>query len=205
MLYYIGCTFAPINNWEDYVDIRAPRNYKDPAKIAAYVAERKQELAGGKAAISPMTGAIADVAIIKKLTPDTQTDKTWKDEVAQCKGPLSGAKALEFIQNDSGLITSPSALSKLVIVGCEMLEMVAIMAVEYIEANHMLPYNLQWLVNFHPSFKYNETPGFVDPARLLFGHDVDMRLAGARFGLPPPTTATDKAVLAVQLGRRLGL
>jgi hypothetical protein len=206
-----------VPNWEEILPpISAPSNYKDPKKIAAYIAERRDKLEQGEAAEGSLTGTVMRAVVI---TPGKKGDKVALDadeeltENGQPKvihdttGRLVSSEVLNGILAECGADTHPEALKNIVIIGCNIHRNLRLMALDYIAVEEALPFSLHWAVDFDPNFKYNRVPGFVDPVSILFGSSsTDPVAAGKRFGIPvDPSDAQSMALLAFHLAKRLGM
>ena len=207
MRYYIGEELTAADNWEDvFPPIEAPRNYKDPQKIAEYIERRKYELATGEASMNPLTGNVTRVVAIKNKADDI-------DVVFDEAGAGIGAKFLDWFLKDTGMDTDPTLLKEQLVVGCNVRRDLRLMAIEYIFVNGSLPFSLWWALDLEADFRYNQIPGFIDPLSAIFGtSSTDMAAAGRRFGLVEDPEAKEenldaeaRAVLAYQLAKRMGL
>lgn len=217
MRFYIGCELNAVPNWEEILPpISAPSNYKDPKKIAAYIADRRDKLEQGEAAEGSLTGVVERAVVIMpgkkgdKVGPDMDEELTENGQpkvVFDVTGGPIGTTVLNGILAEAGADTNREALKNIVIFGCNIHRNVRLMAIDYINCGEVLPFNLHWAVDFDPEFKYNCIPGFVDPVSVLFGSSsTDAVAAGKRFGLPvDPNDAQSMALLAFHLARRLGM
>jgi len=215
--FYVGCELNAVPNWEEILPpISAPSNYKDPVKIAAYIAERRDKLAGGEAAEGPLTGMVTRAVVITpgqkgdKVGPDLDEELTENGQpkvIHDTTGRLVSSAVLNGILAECGADTHPEALKNVVVIGCNIRRNLQLMALDYIAIEGTLPFALHWAVDFDPEFKYNRVPGFIDPISILFGSSsVDPVAAGKRFGLPvDPADAQSLALLAFHLSKRLGM
>lgn len=204
MRYYIGAVLRSTDDWREYIEITAPKNYKDPKKIAEYIVTRASELESGTVT-HPLAGCVSSVCILT-------TDKDGLDEekAFQQDGTGCGRMALEHILNHSGLITDPAVERRLHINGCHLSAALRLMAIDYMIANGQLPFGLHWSLEVD---KEALGPHLVDPARMICGYrgshvpEIPLEKVAKRFGLPPPREddATDMAVFSYQLCSRLGL
>ena len=184
-----------MENWKDYVgEIKPPVNYKDPAKIAAYITKRTEELQE-TANKHPLSGSIHRAVIVKD-------GKSVFDETGQCVG----TKFLEFIFKDSGLQTDATKKDSLLVSGCYIRVALRLAALDYITINGSLPFALHWALEMDPDFRYNRMPGFMDPVSTLAGTSVYGPAAVAkRFKLPVNAEdAESLAILTSQLAARIG-
>ena len=194
MRYYCGFEFAPLDDWQSYVgEVRAPSNYKDGAKIAAYINKRLAELEE-TAARHALAGTISRAVVVRD-------GKTAFDE----KDQFVGTKFLEYIHKDSDWEVDTSRKDNIVIVGCYMHSAARMAAIDYMKVNGSLPFGLQWALEMDPDFRYNRVPGFMDPISVIAGSSTHGATAVAKaFGLPVnENDAESLAVLAAQLGNRL--
>lgn len=208
MRYYIGTELSAADDWESiYPPIEAPRNYRDPQKIAEYIERRKYELATGEAAMNPLTGRVTRVVVIKNKPDETQ------DTVFDEANLSVGAKFLDWFLKDTGMDVDPAKLKDQLVIGCNVRRDLRLMAIEYIFVNGSLPFSLWWALDLEADFRYNQIPGFIDPLSAIFGtSSTDMAAAGRRFGLvedsedtEPDLDAEARAILACQLAKRMGL
>jgi len=224
MRFYIGCEIEAVPNWRDILPpVTAPANYKNPEKIAAYIADMTDKLEFGDAAKGSLSGMISRAVLITPGaagdpaapdTPELLTENGQPKIVLDTSGPGAGPEALEYMMSAAEVHTVTD-LENLAIFGIDIRRNARLMALQYIHTGHSLPYHLHWAVDFEADFGYNRVPGFVDPLHVLFGRASDWRgkesardpiAAGLRLGLPvDPEDAESMAVFAFQLLARLGL
>lgn len=163
---FAGFTFAPIPNWDVVIPVKAPSNYKKQDAIDKYVKERKEELAGGAAAIHELSGTVAEITVIPEDDGKPTTVKTPN-------------KIAGFFK-DAVEMTSHGCA----IVGCRIhraMKLLAIMnAVAGKDLGNVVPVgHFGWI-----NEAYNKPGGFIDPISLLFGSsDIDVTSAGIRLGV----------------------
>jgi len=208
MRYYVGAVLRSVPDWEEYIDVKAPKNYKDPAKIAQYIAERKAELQA-ETVTHPLAGTITSACVLT-----LKRDGTPDEENSFSQGGVGcGRMAVDYILNKSGVITDPSKVTRIIVSGCRLEATLRIMAIEYMIANGSLPYSLHWMFGHTAAAVQPDVPIYFDPARVICGYrgphvpEIPYDKIAKRFGLPVPNEddAEEMAIFALALSTRLGL
>jgi hypothetical protein len=164
---YLGFTFAPVPNWDVIMPIKAPSNYKKPEAIAKYIAERKAELAGGKAATDALVGQVLRVAYFDDVEEDERLCEG--DDVPDLFNEL-------MLKSEQGVT----------IVGYRIHRALKLMALTNAihadalgDGNKIKVAHIKWIDEM-----YNRYKGFVDPVSLLFGTtDIDLNAVAMRCGV----------------------
>jgi hypothetical protein len=205
MRYYIGAVLRPVSNWEDFIEIKAPKHYKDPKKIAQYIVERRAEIELD-AVTHPLGGHVSSICVLVSKDGSVDSENMYKQDGDGC-----GRGALEWILNHSGLIVDSTLLSSIFVGGCRLAATLRFMAIEYMLATGSLPFSLHWMLD-SPALQA-KSPLVVDPARAICGYrgppfpEISFDKVAKKFGLPAPNEddAESMAVFAVQLCTRLGM
>jgi hypothetical protein len=209
MRYYIGAVLRSVPNWEEYIDVKHPKNYKDPEKIAKYVAERKAELETGMVT-HPLGGCITSICILdakREIPASTEEQNTFAVGGVGC-----AVKGVEFLLDHSGLLLDPKRIESVFVGGCRLSATLRLMAIEYMIVNGSLPFALHWMLGDNPTLRPT-MPLHVDPLRAICGYrgphvpEIPLDKVAKKFGLPPPdeADAQEMAVFSYQLCNRLGL
>lgn len=199
-VYYVGFRFVPVENWEGILPTpKAPSNWKDPAKIEAYVQQKLIELRDGKAATEPLSGGVAGIVVL--------ADKKKKPVFEIHNNPHAGS---EFYSWFCGRAQMPTcAPFKPTLIGIKIHRAARLIALDVIGLTGMAPGMLQWAIDLDPEYRYNRSPGFIDPLSVLFGSsDTDLLGACRRLGiaeLVDRNNATSMALTSRRLGKLLGL
>lgn len=169
MFIYIGCTIKPVDNWQSILPMpQAPSNWKDPKKINAYVQEKIAELANGKAAQQPLTGAIDHWAVMRGLD----------GKVIEGEGGVALLEQLNeiFIENND------------VVCGYKIHRNLKFAMIDWIASRGALPEKLVWL---YEQRNYGAPPRgiYFDPISAMFGTSdedkVDIHGVCTRLDLTP--------------------
>jgi hypothetical protein len=164
---YLGFKFVPVPNWDVIMPIKAPSNYKKPEAIAKYIAERKAELAGGKAATELLVGQITQIALVDPVED--------RDEI------LEGDDVCDIFKD---LIEATT--KGISVVGYRIRRALKIMALlNAIHADALGKENIVPVAHFKwIDEMYNKLGGFIDPVSLLFGTtDIDVNAVAMRCGV----------------------
>jgi len=194
-IYCVGATYDLLPNWQLFVQKpRAPSNYKDQVKIAAYVDEAWIKL-GNAAAHEPLTGKLDRVCIMKRAKPgDWQpVGKEGLPVLAQFEEPK-------------------------VIVGVDLRAFFRLAVIDYVTRKGALDEDYAWAClgdTGQPLLEGARVVRFIDPVRALTGLKPDeVSLEGFmnRFQLSlagpehfPPGTAGGQCCIAIAAAKLLGI
>lgn len=152
-IYCVGATYDLQPNWQLFVQKpKAPSNYKDPAKIAAYVDEAWIRL-GNAAAREPLTGKFAQVFVTKR-----SKSGEWEP------GGKEGAPVLAQLENPE------------VIFGLDLRAFLRLAVVDYVTRKGALDHAYRWAClgdAGQPLLEDARAVRLIDPVRALTGlrHD----------------------------------
>lgn len=232
MRFYLGFEFEAIPHWERvHPPVTAPSNYKDQAKIEAYISNKLAELQNGAAAREPLTAMLSRAVVVvrgRKSTEeapsyyrsgDPESGEIHNDDDPQVifdsAGAHVGGRLLEFILNKRGVIQraeeQKNPWGNVGLFGCGIHQAMRIAALDWLAdgaAGH-IPLTMWWLFGKSRDFAYNELPGYIDPISLLFGtSSVPATSVAERFNLPRPDekSAEEMALFTYALAdRTLGM
>lgn len=197
---YLGFEFAPIEGWEHILPApKAPSNYKDKAKISAYIAKEVEKLRDGKAATDPLSGSLSRVVIL-----GNKGGKVEKLLDATGNGPQSVSHQLtEFLGPH---MDTPEKRYATTLFGHKIHKAMRLCGIELISDNSSIVPADRWLFEIDPEFRYGRIPGYVDPVSTIFGSsDTDLIGVSKRLKLKKPKDdAESMAELALMLAARLG-
>lgn len=189
---YLGFEFSPVEGWQGILPApKAPSNWKDPAKIAAYTAQKLEELRNGKAATDPLSGRVARVVVFEvngkapaldaRDTGVANAFKNWLDDRSE--------------QPEGGHIKPPMA-------GFNIRLAMRLIALDLIGVYGHVPDNFCWALELDPYYRYNEH--YFDPLSALFGSSSTDLVGACRrldIGEPGPTDALQLALIARRMGK----
>ncbi len=199
---YLGFEFAPVEGWENIMPSpQAPSNYKDPAKIQAYVEKAIDKLRDGKASIDPLCGTVSR-AVVLGLKDGSGTIHKLFDAV-DTEEESAGDRLGSFIASETddriekGLVT---------LFGYKINRAMRLCAIAMLAGGGQLALESHWVLGHDPEFAYNCMPGYVDPVSLIFGSsDVDLVAVSKRLDIQmPQDDAESRAEFACALAGKLG-
>ncbi|KKN28032.1 hypothetical protein LCGC14_0858440 [marine sediment metagenome] len=194
---YVGFEFAPVEGWEEILPApKAPSNWKDPEKIEAHIARKLDELRDGKAGTEPLSGSVSHIHVLAVKTESKHHEAAGLD----VEGHHVGAEFYDwFCKNVPA--------RRPVLVGLKIRRAMQLIALDVISTRGSVA-EMGWALGLGSQYQYNALPGYIDPLSVLFGSsDTDLDGACRRLGLPTedPGDAVSMALLAVRLGKQLGL
>jgi len=150
MFIYIGCTIKPVDNWQALLPMpQAPSNWKDQKKITAYVQEKIADLANGKAAQQPLTGAVDRWALMRGID----------GKIIEGEGGLALLDQLNeiFIDNND------------VVCGYKIYRNLKFAMVEHCAERGPLPEKLMWIYDQRSYGTHMIGMRYFDPVSAMFG------------------------------------
>ena len=195
---FLGFEFAPVEGWENILPApKAPSNYKDAAKIKAYIAKEIQKLADGKAAADVLSGALSRAVVLGEK--DGKITKLL-DAVEDGGAQRVSHKLTEFLATtiNTGVTT---------LWGYKINKALRLCGIDLMSDSGRLVKGDHWLLGFSSDFRYGQSPGYVDPVSVIFGtSDTDIFGIVKRLKLKRPRDdAEAMAEFAYALTSKLGL
>jgi len=190
----VGYTTELIPNWEDFIEpVTAPRNYKDPAKIAEYIAQRKIAVAE-EALSNPMTARLGALCLLT--------------------AGVDGKPERVYVAKDATLLDTLSLYGTIVAIKLSALLRLAVL--EHLDHGPMTPQH-QWALR-HDDLPANSL-ALVDPLRILVGaaqeNEIKLAALAVRYSInldapaEPGHEMDERAVklatLAFQFAERMGI
>ena len=180
---------------------KAPSNYKDPAKIQAYIAKEIEKLRDGKAATEMLCGSVKRAVVLGTKDASGEIHKlldavdTLEESVADQLGSFIANEHGERIKN-----------GQLTLFGHQIHRAMHLCVVDLVADGGRLAFASHWMLGNDPAFGYNRMPGYVDPVSLIFGSsDVDLMGVAMRMRMPAPQENAEwKAEFARTLAGTLG-
>jgi hypothetical protein len=182
--YFVGTIFKPRDDWQNIaVEPQAPSNYRDPAKIAAFV-ENAREEQRGDVAVAAITGKLHSVCV---LDEDQEPVYRSNDGDKNVGAAFAGWLANKFPLHFADALRNADAFPNDVIIGFAVKRALKVAAFEALMNNVRLPVGAKVRV---PVRLWHNPVGVYDPEDLLMSSQekkaVNWRIMAYELGVSIP-------------------